>query len=128
MATTNFLPVKAIFCTLAFFVVGVSAQTLEPRTRCTYEKQTNKIDSLLSTVEKETCIEDPGFTAMAVKIGDLIRLDYVQPHPVIKNDFYYQNSRCRWFMQSGTGQRNLVQYQGVICQLQSDVWRVIDKF
>lgn len=121
---------KTVFCTLAFFALfPVTAQTLEPRSRCDYEKQTNRIDNtVVSTVERETCVEEPGASVSPVKIGDLIRPDYVQPHPVIKDTFRYQNARCRWFVQTNTSNRNLIQYQGIACEIQTNVWRVIDKF
>lgn len=107
----------------------VDAQTLEGRTECRYERNTEQgANGSISTYQREQCVEEPGQTVRQVRIGDLVRASWVQPHPVVKQDFAYRGNRCRWFLESGTAERDLVQYQGIICEVQPNAWRVIDKF
>lgn len=107
----------------------VDAQTLEGRTECRYERNTEQsANGSISTYQREQCVEEPGQTVRQVRIGDLVRQSWVKEHPVIKQDFAYRGNRCRWFLESGTAQRDLVQYQGIICEVQPNAWRVIDKF
>ena len=107
----------------------VDAQTLEGRTECRYERNTEQnANGSTSTYQRERCVEEPGQTVRQVHIGDLIRVSWVQEHSVIKQDFAYRGNRCRWFLESGTAERDLVQYQGIICEVQPNAWRVIDKF
>jgi hypothetical protein len=107
----------------------VEAQTLEGRTECRYERNTEQsANGSISTYQRERCVEEPGQTVRQVRIGDLVRESWVREHPVIKQDFAYRGNRCRWFLESGTAERDLVQYQGIICEVQPNAWRVIDKF
>lgn len=105
------------------------SQTLKGRTECRYETETAKSDQgIINYRQRERCVEEPGQTVRQVRIGDLVRASWVRPHPVVKQDFAYRGNRCRWFLESGTAQRDLVQYQGIICEVQPNAWRVIDKF
>lgn len=120
---------------LVIFITGiilgstVEAETLEGRSECNYEVQTEKLpDGKLRTYQKERCVEEPGQTVRQVLIGQLVRETWVNRHPVITQYFDYRGNRCRWFLESGAAQKDLVQYQGIICEVQPNVWRVIDKF
>lgn len=105
------------------------AETLEGRTECNYEVQTEKFpNGKLHTYQKERCIEEPGQTVRTVRIGDLVRESWVTKHPIIKDYFGYRGNRCRWFLESDSAQKDLVQYQGIICEVQPNAWRVVDKF
>ncbi len=107
----------------------VEAETLEGRSECRYEVQTEKFpNGKLQTYQKERCIEEPGQTVRSFRVGDLVRDTWVTQHPVIKDYFGYRGNKCRWFVESSTAQRDLVQYQGIICEVQPNAWRVIDKF
>lgn len=105
------------------------AETLEGRSECNYEVQTEKFsDGKLQTYQKERCVEEPGQTVHSFRVGDLIRETWASQHPVVKDYFRYRGNKCRWFLESATAQRDLVQYQGIICEVQPNAWRVIDKF
>jgi len=118
-----------VFIVVACLASTVDAQTLEGRTECRYERNTEQTaNGSISTYQRERCVEEPGQTVRQVRIGDLVRESWVREHPVIKQDFAYRGNRCRWFLESGTAKRDLVQYQGIICEVQPNAWRVIDKF
>ena len=120
---------------LVIFIAGIilgstaEAETLEGRSECNYEVQTEKFsDGKLRTYQKERCVEEPGQTVRQVLIGQLVRETWVNRHPVVTQYFDYRGNRCRWFLESGAAQKDLVQYQGIICEVQPNAWRVIDKF
>lgn len=123
---------KAILLLLGFCAFTASAQqtqVLDALTQCRYETQTDKrANGTVSSTAKETCVDESSVVIKQLRIGDVIREMQAQPHPVIKQDFMYRGNQCRWFVEAGTAQRDLVQYQGIICQIQPNVWRVIDKF
>ena len=127
MAVKNLLLLAVIIGVM--LASTVEAQTLEGRAECNYEVQTEKFpNGKLHTYQKERCVEEPGQTVRTVRIGDLVRETWVTKHPVIKDYFGYRGNRCRWFLESDSAQKDLVQYQGIICEVQSNAWRVIDKF
>lgn len=118
-----------VFVVAVCLLSTVDAQTLVGRTECRYERNTEQgSNGSISTYQREQCVEEPGQTVRQVRIGDLVRASWVRPHPVVKQDFAYRGNRCRWFLESGTAERDLVQYQGIICEVQPNAWRVIDKF
>ena len=127
------MAIKDLLLTISVLVLilgsTAEAETLEGRTECNYEVQTEKFSNgKLHTYQKERCIEEPGQTVRQVYVGQLVRETWVNRHPVIKQYFGYRGNRCRWFEESGTAQGDLVQYQCIICEVQSNAWRVIDKF
>lgn len=117
MATKNLLLIFC-FCTLA-----ASAQTVLPeRMEERFETKTTKLpDGRIETWQRSTRVEEPGVELKQVRIGELVRENHLSPHPVIQKEFVYLQSRCRWF-------RDLIQHQVIACQVQSNVWQVIDKF
>lgn len=120
MAIKNLLPL--------IVVCSVQAQVLPEIHECTYERTIEQNGTLVRSTQKERCVEDSQKEIRPVRIGDVIRINQVNPHPVIRNDFVYQRTRCRWFAELNAAQRDLVQFQGIICEVQPNVWRVIDKF
>ncbi len=124
MAVKNLLPLIA-------FVTVTSAwsQKLEPRSDCTYESETTVNNrGSVTTRQTERCVEEPGVDVPRLRIGDIVRSNQLLQHPVIKIDFYYRGINCRWFAQAQTANSDLVQYQGIACEVQPNVWRIIDKF
>jgi hypothetical protein len=107
----------------------VQAQKLEPRSDCTYQIETTVINNkTVITRQTEKCVEEPGIEIPKLKIGDVVRSNQLLRHPVIDIDFYYKQTKCRWFAQTHTVQKDLVQFQGIACEVQSNVWRIVDKF
>lgn len=117
MATKDLLLIL-YFCTLA-----ASAQTVLPeRMEERFETKTIKLpDGRIETWQRSTRVEEPGVELKQVRIGELVRESHLSPHPVIQKEFVYLQSRCRWF-------RDLIQHQVIACQVQPNVWQVIDKF
>lgn len=124
MAIKNLLPLSLLVCTLA-----VSAQRLEGRSECRYEQRTETLpNGRVQNYAKEVCVEEPAVEIQRLQIGNVVRIGQLKPHPVITQEFAYKQTRCRWFAETDTSQRDLVQYQGIACEVQPNVWRVIDKF
>jgi len=119
----------AVLIATVMLASTVEAETLQGRTECDYQVQTEKFsDGKIKTYQKEKCIEEPGQTVRQVYLGQLVRETWVSRHPVIDQYFNYRGNRCRWFLESGAAERDLVQYQGIICEVQPNAWRVVDKF
>lgn len=124
MAIKNLLPLIAV-CVSA----NAWSQKLEPRSDCTYQTETTvNNQGQVTTKQVERCVEEPGIDVPKLKIGDIVRNNQLLQHPVIKIDFYYRGVKCRWFAQANSTQNDLVQYQGIACEVQPNVWRIIDKF
>lgn len=124
MAIKNFL-------SLIFVVYATSAQSqkLEPRSDCIYHSESTVLNNrTVITKQTEKCVEEPGVEVPQLKIGDLVRSNQLLKHPVIDKDFNYKQTKCRWFAQAHSVQKDLVQYQGIACEVQPNVWRIIDKF
>lgn len=124
MATKNLLPlVITVLCAHSW------AQKLEPRSECTFHSQsTVTSQGTITTTQIERCVEEPGVEIAKLRIGDTVRASQLPKHPVIDIDFYYRQTKCRWFAQAQSVQKDLVQYQGIACLIQPNVWRIIDKF
>ena len=120
---------KKIAVILSIFASVASAETLPEISQCRYETQIDHLpNGTTKTYQKEVCMEESSVTIQTVRIGQLVRLNQLRPHPVIQNDFAYHRSRCRWFTEASTAQKDLIQFQGIACEVQPNIWRVIDKF
>lgn len=51
-----------------------------------------------------------------------------RPHPDYPNRFWHNGAQCRWFLEPAWTGRDIQTFQGVICQVQDDIWVVVDKF
>ena len=119
MATKNLLSLILIAGTLtAQAQTTVLPERFEERFESTTTKQPN---GRVEVYQKSTRVEEPGVELKQVRIGELVRISHMSPHPVIQEEFVYLQTRCRWF-------RDLVQYQVIACQVQPNVWQVVDKF
>lgn len=114
---------------LAVIATSAQAEIVPGYADCKYRAVTKNVGGQDIVAEQSnTCIEEPPVEVKKVKIGDLVRLEHVQAHPVIHQPFIYRGTTCRWFIEPGTQGRDLVAYQGIVCQVNPTVWRVIDKF
>jgi hypothetical protein len=123
MATKDILLMKKL-ALLLLVATTVHAQTtvLPERYEEKFESGVTRYgNGTVQTYSRSTRVEEPGVELRQVRIGDLVRENHLSPHPVVKQDFVYMQSRCRWF-------RDLIQYQIIACQVQPNVWQVIDKF
>ena len=74
------------------------------------------------------CDDRPAIQVRNVKIGDVVRVSEVRPHPNFPKPFIYRTAQCRWFIEPEPRVGDLLQRQGIICQSHGDQWRVIDKW
>jgi hypothetical protein len=82
----------------------------------------------MSVETNMVCDERPAIQVKNVKIGELVRLSEVRPHPNFPKPFIYRTAQCRWFIEPEPRVGDLLQRQGIICQSNGDEWRVIDKW
>lgn len=117
------------FLILAMVATSAQAEIVPGYADCKYRATMKNVAGHEVLAEQSnTCIEEPPVEVKKTKIGDLVRLEHVQTHPVIHQPFIYRGATCRWFIEPGTAGRDLVAYQGIVCQVNPAVWRVIDKF
>ena len=74
------------------------------------------------------CTDQTIPTIKSVEIGDRIRESQVVPHPNFLKRFEYRAAQCRWFIEAEAISRDLVQRQGIICQIRDSDWQVVDKW
>jgi hypothetical protein len=60
--------------------------------------------------------------------GTVGELAQFRPHPTNTREFWYNGTKCRWFVDSIWQQQTVQTMQGVICQLQDSKWVVVDRF
>lgn len=90
-----------------------------------------KIGGSRTTTEQEmVCRDDPLPEVRTVRIGDIVQLSELAPHPQKPDFFEYRGARCRWFVESDFDpvRRDVFQHQGVVCLLRKGEWQVVDKF
>lgn len=84
----------------------------------------------LHVEEEMVCRDDPLPEVRTVRIGDIVQLSELAPHPQKPNFFEYRGARCRWFVESDFDpvRRDVFQHQGIVCLVRKGEWQVIDKF
>jgi len=82
------------------------------------------------TVENNmVCDERPAIQVRTVALGERIRESEVLPHPNFPKPFVYRTAQCKWFIEPEVQPgRDLLQRQGIICQLNPTQWQVVDKW
>ncbi|NBP66236.1 MAG: hypothetical protein EBU66_16490, partial [Bacteroidetes bacterium] len=91
----------------------------------------NKIaGSRTSASQEMICRDDPLPTVKSVKIGDIVQISELAPHPQKPNFFEYRGAQCRWFVESDVDlvARDVFQWQGIVCRVRKGEWQVVDKF
>jgi len=82
----------------------------------------------MSVETNMVCDERPAIQVRNVRMGELVRVSEVRPHPNFPRPFIYRTAQCRWFIEPEPRVGDLLQRQGIICQSHGDMWRVIDKW
>jgi len=83
----------------------------------------------ISMEQNMVCDERPSRQIRVVQKGERIRESEVLPHPNFPKPFSYRTSTCRWFIEPEVRPgRDLLQRQGIICQLHDSEWQVVDKW
>ena len=82
------------------------------------------------TENEMICTDRPDPAVKTVRVGDIVQLSELAPHPEKPKFFTYKGSQCRWFVESDFDQntRDLFQWQGIVCNVRKGEWQVIDKF
>ena len=91
----------------------------------------NKVaGSRTSASQEMICRDDPLPTVKSVKIGDIVQISELAPHPQKPNFFEYRGAQCRWFVESDVDlvARDVFQWQGIVCRVRKGEWQVVDKF
>ena len=90
-----------------------------------------KVSGTRTITEQEmVCRDDPLPEVRTVRVGDIVQLSELAPHPQKPNFFEYRGARCRWFVESDFDpvRRDVFQHQGIVCLLRKGEWQVVDKF
>jgi hypothetical protein len=75
------------------------------------------------------CKDDPTLdTIRQTNPGTVGELSQFRPHPSYPREFWYNGTRCRWFLESGFTGRDIRTWQGIICEIHDSKWVVVDKF
>ena len=75
------------------------------------------------------CNEQPEIKVRSVKRGEMVRESEVRPHPHFPKTFVYRTAQWRWFIEPEVHPgRDLLQRQGIICQVNGNEWQVVDKW
>ena len=61
-------------------------------------------------------------------MGTVGRASQFKPHPNYPERFWYSGTQCRWFIEPAWDKDHMRQYQGVVCQLNTNDWVVVDRF
>jgi hypothetical protein len=90
----------------------------------------SRADGGRMTVEQNmVCTDQPEIKVRVVKRGEMVRESEVRPHPNFPNPFAYRTAKCRWFIEPEVHPgRDLLQRQGIICQVNGNEWQVVDKW
>lgn len=111
-------------------VASGGTQTIPERRSCRTTTVNEVNNGRVAASISEQCVEESAIQVREVRIGDLVRATEVADHPVVRQEFVYKSTICRWYYEPGvvTGSRDITTVQGIICQVRPAVWRVIDKF
>lgn len=83
----------------------------------------------LAVEQNMVCTDRPEIKVKVVKRGELVRESEVRPHPNFPRPFIYRTAQCRWFIEPEVRPgRDLLQRQGIICQVNGPEWQVVDKW
>ena len=76
------------------------------------------------------CTDRPDPEVRSVRVGDIVQISELAPHPQKPGFFAYKGAQCRWFVESDFDplRRDLFQWQGVVCNVRKGEWQVVDKF
>ena len=83
----------------------------------------------MAVEQNMVCNEQPEIKVRTVKRGEMVRESEVRPHPNFPKPFVYRTAQCRWFIEPEVHPgRDLLQRQGIICQVNGNEWQVVDKW
>ncbi len=111
-------------------VAAGGTQVIPERRSCRTTTSNTMVGNTVSARMSEECVEESAIQVRTANIGDFVRPTEVANHPVVRQEFVYKGSTCRWYYEPGvvSGSRDITTVQGIICQVRPAVWRIVDKF
>lgn len=114
----------------------VGSKTISERALCDSAIDQGRVQILsradggrMSVEQNMVCNDQPAIQVKSVKRGELVRESEVRPHPHFPKTFTYRTAQCRWFIEPEVQPgRDLLQRQGIICQVNGNEWQVVDKW
>lgn len=87
-------------------------------------------DGKMLQEQEMICTDRPDPQVKTVKIGDIVQISELAPHPQKPDFFVYRGAQCRWFVETDVNlaARDLFQWQGIACNVRKGEWQVVDKF
>lgn len=83
----------------------------------------------MNVEQNMVCNDRPEIQVRSVKRGEKVRESEVRLHPSFPKPFTYRTSTCKWFIEPEVHPgRDLLQRQGIICQINGNEWQVVDKW
>jgi hypothetical protein len=83
----------------------------------------------LSVEQNMVCTDRPAIEVRVVQRGEMVNESEVRPHPNFPTPFRHRSAQCRWFIEPEVHPgRDLLQRQGIICQINGNKWQVVDKW
>jgi hypothetical protein len=83
----------------------------------------------MNVEQNMVCNDQPEIQVKSVRRGEMVRESEVRPHPHFPKPFAYRTATCRWFIEPEVHPgRDLLQRQGIICQVNGNEWQVVDKW
>jgi len=111
-------------------------KTMSEKELCTGAVDSGRIQILsranggnMAVEQNMVCNDQPEIKVRVVKRGEMVRESEVRPHPNFPRPFVYRTAQCRWFIEPEVHPgRDLLQRQGIICQVNGNEWQVVDKW
>ena len=112
------------------------AKTISERELCAGAMDQGRIQILsranggrMNVEQNMVCNDQPVIQVKSVRRGEMVRESEVRPHPHFPKPFAYRTATCRWFIEPEVHPgRDLLQRQGIICQVNGNEWQVVDKW
>jgi hypothetical protein len=83
----------------------------------------------IAVEQNMVCNDQPEIQVRSVRRGEMVRESEVRPHPNFPKTFIHRTAICRWFIEPEVHPgRDLLQRQGIICQVNGNEWQVVDKW
>lgn len=91
---------------------------------------TNRVrPSNIISEEVLICNDNSDQTALKkTKIGSVVDISQLNPHTNYPKRFYHNGTECKWFLEPSWTGKDVIQFQGIACQLEPTKWVVVDKF
>jgi len=86
-------------------------------------------DRNVSSEQVLICNDDERFQELKnISVGTVASIEQYRPHPEYTEEFYHNGAKCQWFVDTAFAGNDIRQYEGVICEIRSGEWVVVDKF